>query len=238
MKNIQIHSPIKTLVAIAAMALFIGCASEKDVTITFEVFVGGEPLEFGRNYPSPNGDGSYSINDFKLYVSNVKLVSSDRSDQDYIEPDSYHLLKFEDHNKYSFVLDSVPTASYDKVQISIGVDEKGNFSKGYPGDLDPTNQMAWNWTQGYKFLLFEGMYAPDTSDQMIPLVFHIGFTENKKDLQFEIASSDKIQFSLEIDELFKNPVPIDFHVFPRILFNPDHSAMISQNYADSFVRVL
>jgi len=118
------------------------------------------------------------------------------------------------------------------------VDEEANFSKGYPGDLDPTNQMAWNWTQGYKFLLFEGLYTPESSDQQVPLVFHIGFSENKKDLKFEFDSSNNIQFALEIDELFKNPVVIDFHTYPRILFNQAHASMISQNYANAFIRIL
>ena len=216
----------------------MGCSSENVVTLTFDVYVGGEPLEFGKSYPSPNGDGTYSIHDFKLYVCNVKLISSNGSDENYIEKDSYHLLKFQETNRFSFALNNVPNESYHKIRISIGVDEEGNFSKGYPGDLDPTNQMAWNWTQGYKFLLLEGLYTPESSDQQVPLIFHIGFSENMKDLQFELASSNNFQFAIEINELFKNPEVIDFHTYPRILFNPAHSSMISQNYANSFIRIL
>jgi len=238
MKNFRIHFPTRIIVAITVISLFIGCSSENVVTLTFDVYVGGEPLEFGKSYPSPNGDGSYSINDFKLYVSNVKLISRNGSDENYIEPDSYHLLKFQETNSFSFALNNVPNESYDKIQISIGVDEEANFSKGYPGDLDPTNQMAWNWTQGYKFLLLEGLYTPESSDQKVPLVFHIGFSENMKDFQFKLASSNNIQFVIEINELFKNPQVIDFHTYPRILFNPAHSSMISQNYANSFIRIL
>jgi hypothetical protein len=237
MKIIRIHSSIRGIFVISLLGLFLGCISESSVTISFEVFVGGEPLEFGKNYRSPNGDGTYVINDFKLYVSNIKLISRNGTDGNFVEGDSYHLLKFQDLNQCSFTLQNVPTGKYQKIQISIGVDEEGNFSKGYSGDLDPTNQMAWNWTQGYKFLLFEGLYTPESIDQQIPLVYHVGFSENKKDLEFEIDSYSEVQFTIEIDELFNNPQLIDFHTYPRILFNRTHSSVLSQNYANSFIQV-
>jgi len=170
MKIIRIHSSIRGIFVISLLGLFLGCISESSVTFSFEVFVGGEPLEFGKNYRSPNGDGTYVINDFKLYVSNIKLISRNGTDGNFVEGDSYHLLKFQDLNQCSFTLQNVPTGKYQKIQISIGVDEEGNFSKGYSGDLDPTNQMAWNWTQGYKFLLFEGLYTPESIDQQISLL--------------------------------------------------------------------
>jgi hypothetical protein len=237
MKNIRIHSSIREIFIISILGLVLGCTSESSITIYFEVFVEGEPLEFGKNYSSPNEDGTYVINDFKLYVSNIKLISRDGTNENFVEEDSYHLLMFQDLNQFSFTLKNVPKRKYDKIQISIGVDEDGNFSKGYPGDLDPTNQMAWNWTQGYKFLLFEGLYTPESIDQQIPLVYHVGFSENKKDLEFEIDSYSEVQFVIEIDELFNNPQLIDFHTYPRILFNKTHSSVLSQNYANSFIQV-
>jgi len=237
MKNIRIHSSIRKIFVIPILGLFLGCSSESAVTISFEVFVGGEPLEFGKKYPSPNGDGTYVISDFKLYVSNIKLISKNGIDENFVEEDSYHLLKFQDLNQFSFTLQHVPTRKYQKIQISIGVDEEGNFAKGYPGDLDPTNQMAWNWTQGYKFLLFEGLYTPESIDQQIPLVYHVGFSENMKNLEFELESYSEVQFAIEIDELFNNPQLIDFHTYPRILFNKTHSSVMSQNYANSFIQM-
>lgn len=236
MKSIRIHSLISGTLIVAVGSLLTACSKESTTVISFEVLVTGEPLEFGKPYPSPNGDGTYVINDFKLYVSNIQLISNSGS-TDFIETDSYHLLKFQEGNQFSFSLPIVPSGVYQKIKISIGVDEEGNFSKGYPGDLDPTNQMAWNWTQGYKFLLFEGLYSPESIDQKIPLVYHLGFSENKKDLEFALDSSSEIQFAIEIDELFNNPQLIDFHIYPRILFNKTHSALMSQNYANSFIRL-
>jgi len=121
--------------------------------------------------------------------------------------------------------------------LSIGIDEGVNLSSNIAGDLQPTNQMAWNWTSGYKFLLLEGRYTPETSNRMIPLVYHIGFSENRKDLEFEIPPSNEIRFAVEINELFKDPSPIDFHSYPEILFNEEQAAMVAENYGHSFVTV-
>jgi len=167
----------------------------------------------------------------------VKLISDNESEVNYIEEDSYHLLKFQEKNSFSFTLNNVSQVPYDRIQLSIGIDEEANTSINNPGDLDPTGQMAWNWTQGYKFLLLEGLYAPETSNYKVPLVFHIGFSENMVDLQFEFSSTNNLQFAIEIGELFKNPNIIDFHTLPKILFNQKHASIISQNYANAFITL-
>ena len=237
MRDLRIHLTIKTGLALLIWVAFSGCTTMPVATIRFEAFVGGEPLEFGKNYPSPNGDGTYMISDFKFYVSNIKLLSDDGSEV-FVEEDSYHLVKFQNNsNIYSITLDSVSLASYDKISLSIGIDEEANLSSHIAGDLLPTNQMAWNWTSGYKFILLEGRYTPETSDKMIPLIYHIGFSENRRDLEFEITGSNEVRFAVEINELFENPSLIDFHTYPEILFNETQAAMMAANYGNSFITL-
>ena len=233
----QIRSPIKTINVLILLILLCSCSSEKNVTISFSTYVNGEELVYGKEYVSPNGDGTFSINDFKLYVSNLQLINNENSEKNYIENDSYHLIKFQTNNSYSFTLNNISLNSYDKIKISIGIDEEANLSVKTPGDLDPTNQMAWNWTSGYKFLLLEGLYSPESSENEIPIVFHIGFSENKRDLVFDLTSNDEIHFVIEITELFKNPNNIDFKELPKVLFNKEHSALIASNYFNSFIKL-
>ena len=233
----QIPFPIKYIDCVIILMLLCSCTSEKTLTVNFNTYVNGEELEYGKKYASPNGDGTFAIYDFKLYVSNLQLISNANPEKDYIEKESYHLLKFHTSNNYSFVLDNISLESYDKIGISIGIDEEANLSTKNPGDLDPTNQMAWNWTAGYKFLLFEGLYSPESSENDIPIVFHIGFSENKKDLVFDMTSKNEIQFDIEIAELFKNPNNIDFNKLPKVLFNKEHSALIASNYFNSFIKL-
>jgi len=233
----QIRSQIKYTYFIILITLLSSCTSEKNVNINFSAYVNGEKLEYGKSYDSPNGDGTFTITDFKLYVSNFKFISNENPEKIYSENDSYHLLNFQDSISYSFTLYNISLESYDKIRISIGIDEEANLSIKNPGDLDPTNQMAWNWTSGYKFLLFEGLYSPENSENVIPLVFHIGFSENQKELEFDKTSKDEIQFIIEITELFKNPNNIDFNELPKVLFNKEHSALIASNYFNSFIKL-
>ncbi len=229
--------PIKYIDCVIILMLLCSCTSEKTLTVNFNTYVNGEELEYGKKYASPNGDGTFAIYDFKLYVSNLQLISNANPEKNYLEKESYHLLKFHTSNNYSFVLNNISLESYDKIGISIGIDEEANLSIKNPGDLDPTNQMAWNWTSGYKFLLFEGLYFPESSENDIPIVFHIGFSENKKDLVFDITSKNEIQFDIEITELFKNPNNIDFNELPKVLFNKEYSNLIASNYFNSFIKL-
>jgi len=235
MKNIQ--APLLTnFWPIIFIVINIGCKSETTVPLNFEIQIGGVPLEFGKSYPVPNDSGTYSISDFKLYLTNFQLLNNE-SGKNYIEEDSYHLLRIQDSSQYSFVLNNVPDIPYHQIKLSIGIEEKANLSINNVGDLDPTNQMAWNWDVGYKFLLLEGLYSSKNSQKPIPLIFHVGYSENKRDYQFEISSLDNIKFIIEINELFRNPNNIDFNQISSILFNKEHSSMLSENYLNSFIRI-
>ena len=235
MKNIQ--APLLTnFWSIIFIVINIGCTSETAVPLSFEVQVGGVPLEFGKSYPVPNDSATYSISDFKLYLTNFQLVNKE-SGKNFIEENSYHLLRIQDSSQYSFVLNNVPDIPYQQIKLSIGIEEKANLSIDNFGDLDPTNQMAWNWDVGYKFILVEGLYTSKNSQKPIPLIFHVGYSENKKDFEFEISSSDNIKFVIEVNELFRNPNNIDFHKISNVLFNKEHSSMLSDNYSRGFIQI-
>ena len=213
------------------------CAPVEEGThISFEAYVDEEPLVFGKQYPSPNGDGTYMIIDFKFYVSNLKLLNNNDS-TNYLEEDSYHLVKFQKDHIYSLELNNINPASYNKMSLSVGIDEEANLGTLISGDLDPTNQMAWNWTAGYKFLLLEGKYMPETSDKIIPLIYHIGFSENRRDLTFDLDPSNDIRLRIDINELFQNPSIIDFNQNPEVLFNKADANTVAENYGKSFIVI-
>ena len=52
------------------------------------------------------------------------------------------------------------------------------------GDLGPDGPMAWSCDVGYKFVLFEGALL--VGDIQYPLVYHVGFDENYKQVSFEV----------------------------------------------------
>ena len=226
----------KIVFGIAILFAVAGCAPDKSTTITFEAYVDGKPLVYGEQYPSPNGDGTFMILDFKFYISNIRFTNSTTSEL-YSEIDSYHLAKFPNDSRYTISLDNLTPVDYDKIEFSIGIDEEANLGTLIAGDLDPTNQMAWNWTAGYKFLLLEGKYMPDTSNRIIPLIYHIGFNENRRDLAFKVDPSNDIRMTVDIIEMFRNPTNIDFHKYPQVLFNETDASMVAKNYSEAFITI-
>ncbi|MCG8421163.1 MAG: hypothetical protein MJE77_24850 [Proteobacteria bacterium] len=231
------------------IVVFLACSDNGEravtsgsVTLTFEAFFAGQPLQMdGTRQANPTGTGEIEITDFKLYLSNVVLGTSETGN-DHVESDSYHLARFDNPDStYRFTVENVPEASYGRLEFGIGVDAQTNLSIDNTGDLDPNNQMAWNWNVGYKFVVLEGNYYPPDTTEPIPLVFHIGFSDNYKELSYTMdrgpldvaANSDAtVGFEIELTEFFKNPTEIDLQTLSSVMFNPADVAMVANNYAD------
>ena len=116
-----------------------------------------------------------------------------------------------------------------------GVDEEANSSLASVGDLDPNGRMAWNWETGYKFVLFEGFLIVD--DERRPLVYHVGFSENRRVLQFDLEEPDDLWspggISLRVDllELFAGDRVVDMQALSNVKFDREDARLLANNYA-------
>ena len=204
------------------------------VSLRFEAVMGAEQLEFNAPiYANPGGDGQFRISSFQFYLSNIQLVGTGGT---YTVPDSYHLARFDNPSaNYELALEGIPRDSYSRIILSIGIDEKANKSIVPVGDLDPNNRMAWNWEVGYKFLLFEGVLL--NGDRIQPLVYHVGFSENRKVLAFDLpdpvtpGSANAIAFSVNVMALFNGRNRIDMNALPSVKFDRDDARLLADNYA-------
>ncbi|KGJ89260.1 MbnP family protein [Thalassotalea sp. ND16A] len=203
------------------------------VTLQFQARVGDKPLEFNQTrYANPGGEGKFQIRHLQLYLSNIQLQGKEQRFQ---VADSYHLARFDNAAKsYLLELHDVPYDKYSKVNISIGVDESANASIMARGDLDPNNRMAWNWQVGYKFILFEGTLAH--AQKIQPLVYHVGFSENLKALQFHLPEpitpgSAPVNFDVDILAMFSSSVNINMAALPTVKFDRNDARLIAENYA-------
>lgn len=174
----------------------------------------------------------FRIRDFQFFISNIDLHGEKGV---YRVPDSYYLARFDNSStSYQIDLTNVSRDSYSAVTFSIGVDEVANGSIMSVGDLDPNSRMAWNWEVGYKFLLFEG--ALIDSDTIRPLVYHVGFNENRKTLRFnlpeEVApdSSDALIFTVDVLALFTGKTTVDMAALPNVKFDRDDARLLAGNY--------
>jgi len=234
-------SKIFLTAAIAAIVGFIAVwavrpdyfVADTTVTLEFVPIVGDRAFELNQfAYSNPGGPGTFSIHDIKFYLSNLQLHGDGKS---YIERDSYHLVRFDDAaGSFIITLNDVPLRTIDKIDVSIGVDADANGSIWPVGDLDANGQMAWNWEIGYKFVLFEGQIKID--DVTLPLVYHVGFDENRRDLSFApptaISLNDEtsITFVVDVMKLFAGDIVVDMAELNTVKFDKPDARALAANY--------
>ncbi|MEH6547697.1 MAG: MbnP family protein, partial [Sneathiella sp.] len=196
-----------------AIILLVGIAFQlylhyrkTDLELVFKASVYQQALVFNEYlYDNPGGPGRLMVRDFRLYLSNVALISVD---DEYYETESYHLARFDnDAKSYVISLPEIPRRNYTKIRFSIGVDEEANLSRAWQGDLDPNGKMAWNWEVGYKFVLVEGSLLVEEERKAI--IYHVGFSENLRKQSFMIpqnkldAGTAILKFDVDIMKMFQ-----------------------------------
>lgn len=230
----------------------VACDSETNVAeeaalrITFSHVVNDEPLELNsRRYVNALGQ-TYNITKFRYYVSNIRLRNTQNGEV-YIEPESYHLVGTENGSTYDVLLSGIPLGAYNQLEFAIGVDNSTNTSTDRLGALDPSNDMAWDWNTGYKFILLEGNYYPENADPA-PLVYHVGSDPNYRiltytlgqagDAALELAAGTEKQVQMQVDvaQLFATPHAVDFEAHAVVMFDP-FSQKIADNYASEMFTI-
>ncbi|WP_299759844.1 MbnP family protein [uncultured Pontibacter sp.] len=236
----------KFILLLLAFPFLAACSDDDDevpeagtVQVNIQHIVGSEPLQLNdATYTSPAGD-TYTVSDLKYYISNVKLIGSNGQTV-YIEPESYHLISQD--GKLAFELLDVPANTYNQIELSIGVDEAHNHSTDQEGDLDPSNEMVWDWDTGYKFVSLMGSYTGDTKSGF--LVFHIGGDANFKTITLDLPqpidlrkqTNPELMLQADVNEMFQGPNLIDFDV----MNSGGHGAgpsMMAENYSNGFLKI-
>ncbi|WOH39414.1 MbnP family protein [Thalassotalea fonticola] len=233
MNKIWITLLLICVVSVASWFYLVNQKQAGTVTLQFQARVGDKPLKFNQTiYPNPGGEGQFQIRNIQLYLSNIQLQGKTHR---YQLTDSYHLARFDNASKsYLIEFHDVPYDQYSKVMISIGVDESANSSIMPRGDLDPNNRMAWSWEVGYKFILFEGTLAQ--AEKIQPLVYHVGFSENYKPLEFQLPKpitpeGARINFDVDILAMFNSSETINMVELPTVKFDRKDARLIAENYA-------
>ena len=214
------------------LLLFTPSDDGRNIALRFTASAEGEPLRLNEHrYRNPGGEGVYSIRDLQLYVSNIVLEGAGET---YRVEDSYHLVRFDNESGASVVyLRGVPLQQIDRLEFGIGVDKAANASIEPRGDLDPNSRMAWSWDVGYKFVLVEGQLV--LGNKSLPLVYHIGFDENYRTLDFRRERKDmprQLNFEIVVDRLFDGESLIDMSAMSNVKFHKEDAATIARNFND------
>lgn len=216
----------------------------KNVTFTFSAVANGGPVDFSATRYLNSLNQEFTIDRIKIYISNVVLRSINGTDE-FVEPDSYHLVSLNpDNQTFSFTISDLPAGfEFDQVSYQIGIDADKNLSTDNTGDLDPANDMAWNWNTGYKFFLMEGNFFPGEGGSAEGLVVHIGTNNNLQLNNVNITPTVQLTSDativLEIDALapLDGPNDIDFDAGTTFKIG-DASDLIAQNYSGSLINLV
>jgi len=173
----------KTIYAIAIAslsALSAGCATHashpsqaQSINIQFAAQINGQNFACGQSYKGIGTTAStITPSDFRMYVSEVKLIRKDGSmvdlalNQDGVwQYQNVAFLDFEDGTgpcrngtapTNTTVRGSVPAGEYTGVELTVGVPFALNHQDPTvaPAPLNST-AMFWNWQGGYKFIKFD-----------------------------------------------------------------------------------
>ena len=192
-------------------------------------------------YNNLQGD-SFTVLKFQYFISNITFIKNDGTSLTLAN--EYHLLKHQ-INKTQFTLQQATKGSYTAVEFLIGVDSLRNISGAQSGDLDPGNDMFWDWTTGYIFYKLEGQYKNSATQPAREYAVHIGGFQGRYSclrkvrvlfnsiLEINKPGITQIIFNVDVDELFKTPYSIGFDDYYNAVTLPMFQNL-SYNYSDMF----
>lgn len=244
MRNIFIY--------LACILVFSACKEDEQAAddavlkLSFSHFVDGAPLQLNTaRYINATGE-AYSLSKVRYYISNIRLRNT-ATGEVYIEPESYHLVGTESGDIFEISLEDVLIGTYNQLEFAVGVDNSTNTSTDRVGALDPSNDMAWNWNTGYKFLLVEGTYYV-TEEETEALIYHIGEDSNYRKLTYTLGQENLQEITLSagnethisvrvnLDVLFNGPNRVSFQEHGVVMFDP-FSQKIADNYASGMFTI-
>ncbi len=238
---------LKNLYVVLLLVLLTSCERKENmatakVNLNFANLMSGSPLQLENiTYTTALG-GRFTVNELKYYVSNIKLINS-QTGKVFTEPDSYHLIERKaDTHIDQVVIKNVALGKYDQIEFAVGIDKTRNLSTDQVGDLDPSNNMAWDWKTGYKFLLLEGNIFLSTGERR-GLVYHVGSDENYRTIRLNFPSSENlkveegktstININVKIEKIFNSPNSIDIERHRTVMFG-EVAGKVADNYATMF----
>ena len=234
---------VPVLLALAAILGIAGwwryrASQPIDVTLHFHPFVGPEPLVLNAaRYPNPGGEGRFKVRDFQFFLSNIRLTGGAGA---YIEPDSYHLVRFDGAEPAlrHRAARRAAARTTSGIEFGIGVDAAANKSLAQRGDLDPNGRMAWTWEVGYKFVLFEGTLErgrrarPARLSRRIRRELHARLD---RPCRRSAGRGALLDFRVDILRLFQAPA-VDMAALPTVKFDRGDAKRLADNYAHMVSR--
>ncbi len=226
--------------ALAACSTAPSTPKTAQVSLNFAAQINGQPFACGQRYDGVGTTrSSITPSDFRMYVSEVKLLRQDGSAvpvqlaQDGIwQHQNVALIDFENGTgpcrngttaTNTAVRGQVPAGDYVGVELTVGVPFAQNHQDPTvaPAPLNST-AMFWNWQGGYKFIKFDTTSsgistdkpaAPNAMGPVTRYSVHLGSTacagDSKTQAPSACQNSNRMTVRLNQFDLAKNTVVVD-----------------------------
>lgn len=257
LKQSKMRINVLTCVVLALCTiLFTGCKKDADLInnentstlkVVFNHKVGSQPLlTNGTIYTNDQGE-TYTVNNFKYYISNISLKKTDGSY--FVLPKTidsdlgYFLINNSNPSSKTISLSNIPEGDYTAIAFNIGTDEQRDTSGAQTGMLSVDSAMFWGWNFGYIYMKLEGNCT--INGTMQGLMYHIGGSVNfncirKTECAFNGSvlsvranTSPEIEINTDVSEIFKTPNSLSFVDFSSVMSGKDMGT-IADNYVDMF----
>ena len=188
-------------------------------------------LNFKPNW-TEEGDASYSIDEFRFYVSNIIFIT-ENGDR-IIDKNSAHLLQIEGKKIPGLIFNHIDRDIIVAVRFTIGTDSLINVSGILDGDLDPILGMYWAWNTGYINTKIEGSLIQN--NQKTQFEYHIGGylppfqTSSEITLDVSKSKSD-INIRIDLDQ-FLNQANIES--VPSVVIPGKKASELANHFKNSF----
>ncbi|MCD6062585.1 MAG: hypothetical protein K0R82_496 [Flavipsychrobacter sp.] len=246
--------PVTTCLLMAAFMTAAGCrkkddpvivdppASNKEVHVNFVNFAGNDSLKLNTATYTNAANEQFAVSIFNYYISNVKLIAT--AGNDYIEQESYHLVREGVNGSRHFHLEGVPQGDYKAIRFMIGVDSTRNVSGAQSGALSVDNGMFWDWNSGYIMAKMEGTSDASTTRNKA-FRYHTGGFQGENNVLRTVQLDFPTPISIEADvngdvvikaDLLKwfTPQPVSIAMVNTVMMAGPDAKKLADNYSNSF----
>jgi uncharacterized repeat protein (TIGR04052 family) len=208
---------------LSAIAMF-GCSGDRDVSISFQPLLNGQPLRCGTQYSGVGvTQSTFDLLDLKMFVSDVVLIDAGGGsvplalDQDrQWQRDDIALLDFEDGTgscntgspqTNTTIRGTVTDGDYRKIRFTLGIPAEMNHLDAATAPA-PLNEpgMWWDWKGGYKFVRLDAKTRGNAS-----YYFHLGADACTGEVSsgFSCSSGNQIEIALDHFDLARPTISLD-----------------------------
>lgn len=216
--------------------------AKKEVHINFINFAGNDTLKLNTATYTNAANEQFTLSIFNYYISNVKLIAA--SGSDYVEKESYHLVREGVNGSRHFHLEDVPQGDYKAISFMVGVDSARNVSGAQTGALDVSNGMFWDWNTGYIMAKMEGTSDASTKPTKA-FVYHPGGFKGEnsvlRTVQLDFPTTISVKGDVNGDVVIKadalkwfTPQAISIAAVNSVMMPGPDATRIADNYSKMF----